>query len=284
MTEKHTLPELIEQASGKHNGASGRRLADIAAEAGFDVSHTTLNRIRSGTYQGVPTPTTIKAIAWLAGITDEEAFAAAGQGVPGAPFASVLPPGVDNLGPSERRAVVELLRVFTQYHQRDWDRSQREWARIRDLTANVAASLRAGADLHEWAKEQLPDGQQDELDRLMLAVAQPLLHIATWWGEHAQTLAKERNASIAARSEIDEMFNAVAAVQHLHRGERDDLETTTQPDASAEGQQGQEAGADDAGEEAVRTSGPEPPPGSHEPSAARTARAFRRKAAKKVGD
>lgn len=244
VTEKHTLPELIEQASVKHNGASGRRLADIAADAGYDVSHTTLNRIRSGTYQGAPTPTTIRAIAHLAGVPEEQAFAAAGQDVPGIPFASVLPPGVDNLGPNERRAVIELLRVFTQYHQRDWDRSQREWSRITDLMRNVSASLRAAADLNEWATEHLPEDQHKTLDQLTVAATAPLLHIANWWGEHAQTLAKERHASNAARAQIDDLFNAVAATQHLHRGEPHDLETPSQSDASPEGVENQEVTRD----------------------------------------
>lgn len=280
VTEKPTLSELIELASAKHNGASGRRLADIAADAGFDVSHTTLNRIRSGTYNGAPSATTIKAIAWLASVSEDHAFAAAGQDVPRAPFASVLPPGVDNLGPSERRAVVELLRVFTQYHQRDWERAQREWARINELAGNVATSLRAAAQLHEWTEQRLPADQHGEFEGLVVAVAQPLMDIANWYGQHAETLAHERNASLNARSEISDLSNAVAAVRHLHRGEPNDLETTTEPAASAEGHQNQEAGADDAADaESARPTGDH-----HPPSGAKSSAKPRRRDASEIQD
>lgn len=273
MTEKHTLPELIELASTKHDGASGRRLADIAADAGYDVSHTTLNRIRSGTYNGAPTATTIKAIAHLAGVSEERAFAAAGQDQPRAPFASVLPPGVDNLGPSERRAVVELLRVFTQYHQQDWERTQRESARISELAGNVSLSLRASADLWEWAKPQLPDDQHDELERLITAVAGPLIDMAKWYRDYSETLSKERSASLNARTELYELANAVAAVRHLHRGDPDDLETTSESTASAEGHQNQEAGAGDvADEESARPAGDHHPPGSRAQASAKPRR------------
>ncbi|PSR63953.1 hypothetical protein C8259_08865 [Nocardia nova] len=76
MTETPTLDELVETASARHNGASGRRLADIAQKAGYEVSHATLNRIRRGTYTSTPTDQTLKAIAFLAGVDPKVAFAA----------------------------------------------------------------------------------------------------------------------------------------------------------------------------------------------------------------
>lgn len=76
-TASNTLAELIETASQRHNGASGRRLAELAQKAGHDVSHATLNRIRRGTYESTPTPQTIKAIAYLAGTPEQTAFDAA---------------------------------------------------------------------------------------------------------------------------------------------------------------------------------------------------------------
>ncbi|MRH86052.1 helix-turn-helix domain-containing protein [Nocardia sp. SYP-A9097] len=76
-TASTTLAELIETASHRHNGASGRRLAELAQKAGHDVSHATLNRIRRGAYESTPTPQTIKAIAYLAGLPEPAAFAAA---------------------------------------------------------------------------------------------------------------------------------------------------------------------------------------------------------------
>ncbi|OMB79223.1 hypothetical protein [Mycolicibacterium conceptionense] len=272
MTEKHTLPELIELASAKHDGASGRRLADIAAAAGYDVSHTTLNRIRSGTYNGDPTATTIRAIAWLANVPEDKAFDAAGQDAPRAPFASVLPPGVDNLGPSERRAVVELLRVFTQYHQRDWERAQREWNRISELAGNVATALRTTGELVDWLDPFVPEDHRETFEEMVYESVAPLFRVANWYRDHASELADERNASRVARSQLNELYDAVAAMQHFQKGTQhadNTVENAPQSDASPETQQDQEAGAGEvADEESARPAGDHHPPGSRaQPSA-----------------
>lgn len=79
MTGARTLRDLVEQAAGRHGNASGRQLAQIAQKAGYDVSHATLNRIRRGAYPSAPSPGTIRAIAFLAGVSEETAFAAAGD-------------------------------------------------------------------------------------------------------------------------------------------------------------------------------------------------------------
>lgn len=76
MTETPTLDELVEKAAARHNGASGRRLAEIAHQGGHEVSHATLNRIRRGTYASTPTDQTLHAIAFLAGVDPKVAFAA----------------------------------------------------------------------------------------------------------------------------------------------------------------------------------------------------------------
>lgn len=77
MTDEPTLADLIEIASKRHNGASGRRLAELAHSAQFDVSHATLNRIRTGKYRSRPSDSTLRAIAHLSGLPEERAFAAA---------------------------------------------------------------------------------------------------------------------------------------------------------------------------------------------------------------
>lgn len=76
MTETPTLDELVEKAATRHNGASGRRLAEIAQQGGHEVSHATLNRIRRGTYSSTPTDQTLQAIAFLAGVDSQVAYAA----------------------------------------------------------------------------------------------------------------------------------------------------------------------------------------------------------------
>lgn len=121
MTEQPTPPtlrDLLDLAMDKRGTTSGRRLAELARGHGFEVTHTTINQIRSGSYKFRPSEDTIEAFAWLAGVPAETAYAAAGRRAPGRPFAEDLPPGVDNLGPRERKAAVELLRAFVAQQER----------------------------------------------------------------------------------------------------------------------------------------------------------------------
>ncbi|MGP9034571.1 hypothetical protein ACT17S_16090 [Glutamicibacter mysorens] len=111
MNETETLKGLIEMAIERHQ-TSARQLAFKAQEAGFKIVYTTINQIRNGIYKSKPSEVTLKAIAYLAGVEESVAFAAAGQPVPGPPLADELPPGADNLSPKSRKAVVEMVRVL----------------------------------------------------------------------------------------------------------------------------------------------------------------------------
>lgn len=75
MPDMELLAEMIDRASVKHGGASGRRLAEIAAADGFEVSHSTLNKIRKGTYESEPSPSTLRAIAHLAKVSEHTLLA-----------------------------------------------------------------------------------------------------------------------------------------------------------------------------------------------------------------
>lgn len=103
--------------------ASGRRLADMAQQAGFALASTTFNHIRAGRYKSTPTDETIRAIGWLAGVSDEVAFAAAGQKAPGLPLADELPPGADHLSAKARKTIIDLTRVLIEY-EADNDNAQ----------------------------------------------------------------------------------------------------------------------------------------------------------------
>lgn len=111
VNETETLKGLIEMAIERHE-TSARQLAFKAQEAGFKIVYTTINQIRNGIYKSKPSEVTLKAIAYLAGVEESVAFAAAGQPVPGPPLADELPPGADNLSPKSRKAVVEMVRVL----------------------------------------------------------------------------------------------------------------------------------------------------------------------------
>ncbi|MCQ9367382.1 hypothetical protein NQ036_03855 [Brevibacterium sp. 91QC2O2] len=104
-----SLKALIDQAVAKHGGASGRALGLLAQKHGHKIVGTTINGIRNGTYKFNPSDETIRAIAWLAGVPEAEAFTAAGKPIPGPPFAAELPPGVDNLSARSRKAALAML-------------------------------------------------------------------------------------------------------------------------------------------------------------------------------
>jgi transcriptional regulator with XRE-family HTH domain len=116
VNEPLSLRDLIETAAAKRE-ASGLRLAEIAEAQGHKITVTTINAIRQGVYKSRPRASTIRAIAWLADVSEDVAFKAAGQPVPGPPFADELPPGVDNLPPKARRAAIEMLRALVDLNR-----------------------------------------------------------------------------------------------------------------------------------------------------------------------
>lgn len=110
-TTSRSLVELIESAVRHHDGASGRRLAEIAQRGGHDVSHATLNRLRQGTYASRPSDASIRAIAYLAEVPEIVAFAAAGVRAPMAD--RYEPPSeAQRMTTPQRKALDQLLRAF----------------------------------------------------------------------------------------------------------------------------------------------------------------------------
>ena len=103
--------ELIEIAVKRHDGASGRRLADIAQQGGHDISHATLNRLRQGAYASQPTDASIRAVAYLAEVPETVAFAAVGVRPPMSEQYQ-LPVEAQRMDTRQRRALDELLRAF----------------------------------------------------------------------------------------------------------------------------------------------------------------------------
>lgn len=77
MNEPSTLGEVIDAAAARHNGASGRRLAEIARKAGFTLSHATINRLRRGDIGETITEATLGALASLSGLSVEAVRTAA---------------------------------------------------------------------------------------------------------------------------------------------------------------------------------------------------------------
>lgn len=144
MNAPRSLSALIDQAMTVRGVTSGRRLADLAQREGFVVSHATINAIRGNSYKSRPTDDTVRAIAWLARVSDEVAFRAAGLRVPGPPLAEELPPGVDNLSPEARKAVIGVLRVLVQQEEVVGDAQEQEEAAPMNEIAARAGAIAAG--------------------------------------------------------------------------------------------------------------------------------------------
>lgn len=111
MNQPQSLRDLVELAI-QYRDTSGLGLSQLASSNGYRITTTTINAIRQGVYKSTPREGTLRALAWLAGVDASVAFTAAGQPVPGPPFAEELPPGVDNLSPKARKAVLDMLRVL----------------------------------------------------------------------------------------------------------------------------------------------------------------------------
>ncbi|WP_417220567.1 hypothetical protein [Arthrobacter sp.] len=137
------MSELINMAFHRHD-TSARQLGFLARREGFRIVATTINQIRNGSYKSTPSAETIRAIAWLAGVSDEVAFTAAGQPVPGPPLADELPPGTDNLSPKSRKAVIEMLRVLIDLEASNHDDQEQPEANPSGERAGSAARRSGG--------------------------------------------------------------------------------------------------------------------------------------------
>ena len=105
-----SLIDLIDVAAQRYGGASGRRLAELAQHGGHDISHATLNRLRQGTYATRPSDASIRAIAYLADVSENTAFAAAGVRAPGA--VGYEPPSeAQRMNTRQCKAIDELIRA-----------------------------------------------------------------------------------------------------------------------------------------------------------------------------
>lgn len=72
------LAAVIESASLKHGGASDRRLAEIARQAGHEISHHVLSRLHRGsglTNPHAPTAAVVRAIAFLSQMPETDVLA-----------------------------------------------------------------------------------------------------------------------------------------------------------------------------------------------------------------
>jgi hypothetical protein len=113
-TEPTSLAELIELALRKRGARSSTELQRIAAAAGLEVTHTTLNKIRTGKDKSTPTPKTIEALAYLSGVPLERVKRLVGTAGDMRPFAERLPPAIDVLLMEEQEALLLVMRKMVR--------------------------------------------------------------------------------------------------------------------------------------------------------------------------
>lgn len=106
-----SLSELLEGFITSE-GVSQREFERRASKLGHRISHTQVGAIRQGRHTGRYERQTLEAICAVTGYSRERVYAAARVRLPGRPFASELPPGVDYLGQDERRAIIGIIRVL----------------------------------------------------------------------------------------------------------------------------------------------------------------------------
>ena len=113
-----TLADLLRKAIDDRTGAPLRDIQalveaeEAARPRGMSLNRSTASQILRGAHRGTPSPATVRAIGWLAGVSDEDAFAAAGQPAPGRPLADELPAAADTLNDRERAVVVDVVRAL----------------------------------------------------------------------------------------------------------------------------------------------------------------------------
>lgn len=169
-----SLIDLIEIAATRHDGASGRRLAELAQRAGHDISHATLNRLRQGTYATRPSDASIRAIAYLADVSENVAFAAAAVAAPAA-VVYQAPAEAQRMTTRQRRALDELIRAFaagdTPAPGAGLDFGRLLAARERLTTALTAAGEHAAADRLVEAAREAVAGIDEVIDAVFAAAS-----------------------------------------------------------------------------------------------------------------
>ncbi|AFV14794.1 MULTISPECIES: hypothetical protein [Mycobacterium] len=169
-----SLIDLIEIAATRHDRASGRRLAELAQRAGHDISHATLNRLRQGTYATRPSDASIRAIAYLADVSENVAFAAAAVAAPAA-VVYQAPAEAQRMTTRQRRALDELIRAFaagdTPAPGAGLDFGRLLAARERLTTALTAAGEHAAADRLVEAAREAVAGIDEVIDAVFAAAS-----------------------------------------------------------------------------------------------------------------
>ncbi|WP_242657595.1 hypothetical protein [Mycobacterium intracellulare] len=146
----------------------------MAQRAGHDISHATLNRLRQGTYATRPSDASIRAIAYLADVSENIAFAAAGVSAPAAVMYQA-PAEAQRMSTRQRKALDELIRAFA-VDDKPAPTAGLDFGRLLAARERLHTALTAGGDhvvaerLVEAAREAVT-GIDAVIDALFVAVS-----------------------------------------------------------------------------------------------------------------
>lgn len=127
-----SLQDVALIASDKNGGKRGRGLGREMKNHGLVASYTTIDKIIAGTYKSRPGKDLLDGLAILSGVARELVYEVAKEPLPLKPLAEDLPADADLLNASQRKVVIDAVRLFAQQN--------------RELETYRAANREAGTD------------------------------------------------------------------------------------------------------------------------------------------
>ena len=132
--QPRTLRDVALAAKARHDGAGGRGLAKVASKHGHTISYGTIDSILAGTYTRKPSVKTLRALAYLSDLPEQQVLEIAGMRAPSNALAEQLPEGVDELGPEERQMLIDMARGLIRQARRE----QKLVVALRDATERLS--------------------------------------------------------------------------------------------------------------------------------------------------
>lgn len=132
--QPRTLRDVALAAKARHDGAGGRGLAKVACKHGHTISYGTIDSILAGTYTRKPSVKTLRALAYLSDLPEQQVLEIAGMRAPSNALAEQLPEGVDELGPDERQMLIDMARGLIRQARRE----QKLVVALRDATERLS--------------------------------------------------------------------------------------------------------------------------------------------------
>ena len=132
--QPRTLRDVALAAKARHDGAGGRGLAKVAGKHGHTISYGTIDSILAGTYTRKPSVKTLRALAYLSDLPEQQVLEIAGMRAPSNALAEQLPEGVDELGPEERQMLIDMARGLIRQARRE----QKLVVALRDATERLS--------------------------------------------------------------------------------------------------------------------------------------------------